>query len=270
MGRYFRFTEGANSNTFDFTVRADFSERKEYFSEFVFGGERDKRIYGLTRITPTASWEYDVNGLAFLRFVLGSLSGSSVTSVTDTPEMGTIHAGVDGINYGITSSKVDTWNFTVDEGGPVKAEVTAMGKGTTTVAPAAYTTDIDQAVVMPYDVGVTIGTSSIGFVRFNLNINNGLQPVFKNQTVPVTIRPTGLEVSGRIRVLEYYDSDVVDGSLAIKVGTLGVLYVPTVKFTEVPPTATGYELPEIEYSFNGYPTTSQDAVWATLNNTLKW
>jgi len=267
MGRYFRF----DAENFDFAVRADFSWRKEYFSEFVFGGARDKRIYGLTRITPTATWEYDVNGLEFMQYALGTVSVDGTTiSVADTPEIGTIHAGIDGVNAGITFAKIDTWDFTVEEGGPAKVEVTAIGKNTTTVAPSAYTTDIDAPVIMPYNVGVTINTSSIGFVRFNLRVNNGQQAIFKTGTVPATIRPTGLEIEGRIRVLDYLDSSVTDGSLAVVVGTIGNIYVPTVKLTEIPPRVTGYDLPEIEYSFNGYPTTSNDAIRAILSNTIKW
>ena len=267
MGRYFRF----DANNFDFAVRADVDWRYDYFSEFVFGGTRDKRIYGLTRLTPNMTFEYDVNGLRFLQYVIGTISANGVTvSVEDPAYIGTIHAGVDGINAGISDAKIDTWEFTVEEGGPCKAEVNAIGRATSTAAPAAYTTDIDSAVVMPYDVGVTINTSSIGFVRFNLRISNGMEAIYKRDTVPATIRATGLEVEGRIRCLDYLDSSVTDGSLVVVVGNVGNIYVPTVKLTEVPPRATGYDLPEVEYTFNGYPTTSDDAISAILSNTVKW
>ena len=208
MGRYFRF----DTNYFDFATRADFNWRRDWFSEFVFGGSRDKRIYGLTRVTPTATWTYDVNGLKFLYYATGSISTNGVTiTVGDTPEIGTLHAGVDGINAGITGAKVDTWEFTVEEGGPARVEVNAIGKNTTTVAPTAYTTDIDQTVIMPYDVSVTINTSSIGYTRFNLRVSNDLQPIFKTATLPNTIRPQGLMVEGRVRCQDYLDTDVTDG-----------------------------------------------------------
>jgi len=267
MGRYFKF----DGNTFDFATRADVSWRYEYWNEFVFGGERDQRVYGLTKITPSITAEYDLNGLKFLKYALGSLEATGVTvTVSDLPQIATIHAGVDGIWAGILDAKIDTWSMSVEENGPVKAEFTAIGKNTTSATATVYSADFCTNVMMASDVSVVVGTNTIDYTRFNLNINNGLEPIFKGSTIPQTIRPTGLEIDGRIRVADYLDTDIVNTSLAVHIGTIGDIYIPIIKITEIPPRVTGYDLPEAEYAFNGYPGCTVSAIWANLDNTIKW
>jgi hypothetical protein len=268
MGRYFRF----DGNTFDFATRCDVTERREYFNEFTFGGQRDQRIYGLSKVTPMLTAEYDVNGLYFLRNVLGTLSATipSTMTIAEVPEIGTISADIDGIYAGITQAKVDTWNFTVEENGPARVEFAAIGKGFAGTAPTAYTADFCSTVVMPYNVGVTVNTSSIGFTRFNLNVNNALTPIFKNATLPQTIRATGLEVDGKIRVADYKNANIADGSLCVVVSPIGTIYIPTIKVTEIPSRARGFDLPEAEYSFIGFPSCTDQAIKAVLGTTIKW
>jgi hypothetical protein len=266
MGRYFRF----DGNTFDFATRCDVTERREYFNEFTFGGQRDMRIYGLSKVTPMLTAEYDVNGLYFLKNVLGTATGSSITIGADPGEIGTISADIDGTYAGITQAKVDTWNFTVEENSPARVEFSAIGRGFAGTAPTAYTADFCSTVVMPYNVVVNVNGTSIGFTRFNLNINNALQPIFKNATLPQTIRATGLEVDGKIRVADYKNANIADGSLSVAVNPIGTIFVPTVKITEIPSRARGYDLPEAEYSFIGFPTCTDQAVKAVLGSTIKW
>jgi hypothetical protein len=269
MGRYFRF----NTNTFNFATRCDVTWRKEYFTEFTFGGARDQRIYGLTRVTPSLTCAYDMDGLKFLQYVLGTISANGATiSVSDLPEISTIHAGIDyaNENAGILNAKIDTWEFTVEEGNIAKAEFNAIGKDTTTIAPTAYTTDFNSSPLMPYNFSVTINTSSIDFNRLNLRINNGLQAIFKTSTLPVTLRPTGLEIEGRIRVPNYITDAMVDGSLRIVCGTIGTIDLATCKVTEIPVKAQGYDLPETEYSFTAFPLGTTQAIKVHLQNTILW
>lgn len=267
MGRYFRF----DTNTINFATRCDVTWRKEHFTDFVFGGERDQRIYGLTRITPSLTCAYDVDGFKFLDYVLGTHSTDFTTlSVSDLPQMSTVHLSVDGENAGILNAKVDNWELTVEEGAPARAEWTAIGRDMTTVAATAYTTNFDSAVLMPCDFRMTINTSSIDFTRFNLRINNGLDAIFKTSTLPVTIRPTGLEIDGRIRIPNYLTDQVTNGSLRIVCGTIANIDLATVRVTEIPPKVTGYDLPETEYSFIAFPKGTTQAIKVLLSNTILW
>lgn len=267
MGRHFRF----DTNTFNFATRCDVTWRKEYFTEFTFGGARDQRIYGLTKITPTLTAAYDMDGLLFLKNVLGTISTNGVTiGVNDLPEISTIHAGIDGENAGILNAKIDTWEMTVEEGNIAKAEFTAIGRNTTTVAPTAYTTNFNSAPLMPYNFGVTINTTAIDFTRLNLSINNGLQAIFKTSTLPVTIRPTGLQIEGKIKVPNYLTDSMVDGSMRVVCGTIGTIDLATCKVTEIPVKAQGYDLPEVEYSFTAFPLGTTQAIKVLLGNTILW
>jgi hypothetical protein len=267
MGRYFRF----DNNTLNFATRCDVDVKNDHFTDFTFGGERDQRIYGLTKITPSLSCSYDMDGLKFLQYVLGSISANNATiTVTDLPELGTISAAVDGEYAGITQAKIDTWKFTIEEGSPAKAEFTATGKNTVTVGPSSYSADFCSSVLMPSDFRLTINTSSIDFTRINLNINNALTPIFKTSTLPVTIRPTGLEIDGKIRVPTYMSNAVTNGSLRIVCGTIGNIDLATIRVTEIPNKVTGFELPETEYSFTAFPTCTGQAIKVTLSNTIKW
>ena len=267
MGRYFKF----DSNTFNFATRCDVNVKYDNFTDFTFGGERDQRIYGLTKITPSLTCAYDVDGLKFLINVLGTVSANGVTvTVADLPEIGSISALVEAEYAGISFAKIDTWDFTIEEGSPAKAEFSAIGKNTVAAGPATYSSDFCSAVLMPSDCRVTINTSSIDFSRFNLKINNGLDPIFKTSTLPTTIRPTGLEIEGKIRVPSYIGTVVTNGSLRLVCGTIGNIDLATIRVTEIPSKVTGYNIPETEYSFTAFPTCNGQAIKAILSNTIKW
>ena len=268
MGRYFKF----DANYFNFATRCDVSWRKEYFMDFVFGGERSDRAYGLTRITPQLTAAYDVDGLYFLKNVIGSAGTTLPCTITvaDTPQIGTIGCSVDTESAGILNAKVDTWEITVEEGAPVRSEFTAIGRNTTTFGASSYSADFGSNVLMPSDCIVNVGVTPVSVSLFSMRIGNGLEPIFKTSTLPVTIRATGLEVTGRLRVPSFLDSSVQDNSLSCVYGTIGTIFIGAAKFLEIPPRVTGYELPETEYSWTGFPGAGITALKAVLNNTIKW
>lgn len=268
MGRYFKF----DTYNFNFATRCDISWRKEYFMDFVFGGERSDRAYGLTRITPQLTAAYDVDGLYFLKNVIGS-AGTTIPctiSVAETPQINTIGASVDTESAGILNAKVDTWEITAEEGNPVRAEFTCIGRNTTVFGAGSYSADFDSNVIMPSDCTLTLGASPVSFSLFSLRIGNGLQSIFKSSTLPVTIRATGLEITGRLRVPNYYDPTIQDNSISMAYGTIGTIFIGAAKFLEIPPRVTGYDLPETEYSYTGFPGAGITAIKAILLNTIKW
>lgn len=262
MGRYFKF----NGNTFNFATNCDVDIKKEYFKDFVFGGNRDQRIYGLTRVTPSLTCRYDLDGLNFLQYVLGSIATGTVT-VSDLPEIGTISAAIDNEFAGITQAKIDTWKLTVEEANPVRAEFTAMGKNICGTAPTSYTPNFASPPIMPYNVSVTINTTAVTFSLFELNISNGIDAIFKTSTLPVTLRPTGLEISGKIRFPQYATTIIADGSLRLVLGSAGTIDLATIKVTEIPPKVQGYDLPDVEYSFDAFPAGTTPAIKAYVGST---
>lgn len=267
MARALRFD---STMFFNFATRADVLWRKEYFMDFVFGGDRDARAFGLTKITPEITVAYDVDGLRFLNYAIGSLvTGTVVTS--DLIQLSTISCNVDGEIAGIRDAKIDTWEITVEEGNPVKAEFTAIGKDTTVAGPATYSSDFTSPVLMPSSCTIKIGTNTIDFSLFSMRVNNNIETIFKSGTVPSTLRPGGLEIGGRIRVPNYYYANVTDGSLTAQFGTIGTIVISTAKITEIPPRVTGYDLPETEFAWSGFPGGSgTPTVRAILGNTFLW
>ena len=278
MGRYLRFgAADATGYTFNFATRCDVTYRKEYFMDFVFGGSRADRAFGLTRITPELTAAYDVDALGFLRYVLGNVDGTvtpwTVTVAADPGNIGTIACEVDGEAAGITNAKVDNWELSVEEGAPARANFTAIGRGTYTVSTVTpYTADFSSSVLMPSNFSLTINTSACSFSLFSMRINNALDSIFKTDTLPVTLRPTGLEITGRIRVPQYAGTYVTDGSITLVAGTIGTIYIGNAKVMEIPPRVTGYELPTTEYSYTGFPQTAAGgyAIRAIIGSTVKW
>lgn len=267
MTRYLKFDTGF----LNFPTRADVNFRKDYFTDFTFGGQRDRRIYGLTKCTPQITVAYDMDGLNFLQYVIGGSGG--VFTPADVPEIGTIWVGIDDQNFGIINAKVDTWEMNVEGGNPARAEWTAIGKGTFGSTLATYTPNFGSGVIMPSSISVSIGASSIDFSRLNLRVSNALDIIFKSSTLPATIRPTGLEVTGRIRVPYYNLATVVDGSISIKIPGCGTISLPICKITEIPARATGFNLPETEFSFTGFPGAGATdyAISATASTiTINW
>lgn len=266
MARYFEFS----GNSIDFPIRADFTERREYFEDFVLGGGRDLRAYGLTRITPNLTVEYDVNGLRFLRYVLGSETGTSPYTITvgSTLPVADYKVTVEGDNMSIHSAKVDTWEITIEEGNPVRAEFTVIGRNIGSQAALPFSPDFNNMPILPHQCTLNInGVINTLWTRISLRINNALEPIFKTSSIPVEIRETGLEITGRIRAPEYTNW-APEGSIDLIVGRAGTITVRNVKFTEVPPRVTGFDLPETEISFSGYPVGTLAAIFARVGS--KW
>lgn len=266
MARYFEFTGG----TIDFPTRADFSKRSEYFEDFVLGGGRDLRAYGLTRIIPQITVTYDLNGMRFLEYVIGGTGGTLTVQATVpesfykvTTESGTMS---------IHDAKIDTWELTVEEGNPVRAEFTAIGKTIGADTASAFSPDFANMPLKPSDVTLTIGAATNTlWSGINVRINNALEPLCKTDSIPVEIREAGLEITGRLRAKEYYEW-ATESSMDITLGTLGTLRLHSCKFHEVPPTVTGFDLPETEIAFVAYPTATTCALTAFKSTvaTAKW
>jgi len=266
VARYFQF----DSKNFDFVVRADFSVRREVFEEFTWGGSRDKSVYGVTRVSPEVTVEYDLNGLQFLYYVLGSVSpavGSVPATIVpaDTiPELD-YKVTVDNSYFAVTDAKVDTWELTVEEGSPVRAEFTARGRNySTTSGASSYSSDYSVLPVMIHQTTISTGGSDFTFARFNLRVNNNLEPEYKTSTLPLRLLERGLEVTGRIRLQTWTVPS--NGPVTISLGNAGTIILGYVIWTEIPPRARGWEYPEEELSFTAYATSSAPKIKVICNN----
>lgn len=271
MARYFEFSGGS----IDFPTRADFSKRIEYFEDFVLGGGRDLKAYGLTRIIPQITVTYDVNGLNFLQYVLGKSGSATINSIATTlVPYTTIYTSdykvsTESGTMSLHDAKVDTWEITIEEGEPVRAEFTAIGKTIGASAASAFSPDFSEMPLKPSDVTLKIGGSTNAlWSAINLRISNGIEALCKTDSVPVDIREAGLEITGRIRAREYYQW-ANEGSVDIIFSNRGTITLHSVKFTEVPPTVTGFDLPETEIAFTAYPTATTCALTA-ITGTVKW
>lgn len=267
MARYFEFSGGS----IDFPTRADFSKRIEYFNDFVLGGGRDRTVYGVIRITPQITVAYDVNGLKFTQYVLGSISPDSKTiSVASTVPESFYKVSTEEGTMSLHNAKVDTWELTIEEGAPVRAEFTAIGKTIGAEAASAYQPDFDSMALVPSDCTLKINnTVNPNWTRITCRISNALDVIFKTSSIPVNIRETGLEITGVLRAPHYYQW-ANEGSVDIILGNVGTITMPKVRFTEIPPRVTGFDVPETEISYRAYPTSTQDAIKIFLSNTIKW
>lgn len=270
MARYLVF----DTNHFDFATRVDTTYRKEYFNDFVFSGVRDRRVYGLTKITPSMNVEYDVNGLKFLGYVLGATSGNTLLPSSGNPTyMNSISVEVDGERAGMGTTAVDTWELTSEEGNPVKAQFTGIGMSTTNPILTPYDANFCSAVVMPADLILKLGGVTTEYSRLQISVNNNVDVIFRNQIIPSSLRAQGLEVSGRIRVPNYMAGGISDNTMSVGNVTVGTIFLGTIKLTELPARATGFDLPETDYAFTIYPPCatgeySMKAVMATAANTI--
>ena len=268
MGRYLSF----NGNYFNFPIRADFRKRKEYFSDYVLSGGRDKAIYGVIRITPELTAEYDVNGLRFLEYVLGTVSDDGATiSVESTLPTADYKVTVDSDNMSIHNAKVNTWELRIEEGNPVRAEFSVIGNTIGTEAATQYNVCFSSLPLLPNQCTLFIdGVANTIWNRISVRINNNLEPLFKGSTIPQEIRERGLEVTGAIRANEYSEF-LSEGSIDLVLGTIGTLVMANVKLTEVPARVRGFDLPETEISFQAFPVcTDNDAIIAYLGDTITW
>uniref|UniRef100_A0A6H1ZJ70 Tail protein n=1 Tax=viral metagenome TaxID=1070528 RepID=A0A6H1ZJ70_9ZZZZ len=269
-----RYLDGTVPSTiyFDFPTRADFSKRIEYFEDFILGGGRDKLAYGLTRITPQLTVTYDLNGLKFLQYAMGSL-GTTVPvtiSVAATLPTITFRVRTDDGTMSIHDAKVDSWQVTIEEGNPVRGEFTVIGRTIGAVPAAPFSPDFANMPITPDAVTLRIGGAVITeWTRLNVGISSAIAPIFSTSSIPIALRETGVNVTGRIRAPKYF-AWASEGSMELAVAALGTIILPNTKFTEVPPRVTGFDLPETEISFKGYPTAAADAIRAVLINTIKW
>lgn len=263
--RYFQFSGG----TIDFVTRVEFSKRVEYYSDFVLGGTRDRTVYGLTRITPQVTVAYNVNGLKFLQYVMGSISGSTIMIASTIP-FSFYNVSTPEGTVSVSDAKVDTWELTIEEGSPIRAEFTAIARSIGASPASPYTPDFNSPPKMPSDATLTInGVANTLWNRLTVRIDNGIEPLFKTSTLPVELRETGLEVTGRLRA-PLFREWASEGSVNIIIGGVGTIVMPSVKFTEVPPRVSGFDLPETEISFRAYPTATADAIRVFLTNLAKW
>ncbi|MEM2261394.1 MAG: phage tail tube protein, partial [Ignisphaera sp.] len=204
----------------------------------------------------------------FLYYVLGSISTTTIAVGSTIPES-FYYVTVENENMSLHGAKVDTWELTVEEGSPVRAEFTAIGKNIGTTGASPFTPDFNNPPKMQSDVSVTVGGSTIEYNRLSLRISNGIEPIYKGSLNPQELRETGLEVTGRIRAPKY-SQFISEGAMVITISNVGQISMPNVRLTEVPPRVSGFDLPETEISFRAYPTTTEDAIKVTLTNTLKW
>jgi len=265
MTRYLQF----NDNYHEFSTRADVSIRKEYFERFTFGGTRDKKLYALTRIRPEVTVEYQVIGGNFFYYAMGKYSTippetNNTITVGSTLPLISIKIDVDGDKVAVKDGKIDSMEITFEEGSPAVVEYTVLGKNwDTTTSVTAYTVDWDKAPLTMDKVTITLNDTTVQASRIAVRIANNLDPRYFADTLPVELRETGLEVTGRIRISEY--EVLNDGTLKIDTEFF-TMTLPNIKFTELPPRVTGFDVPEAELAFTAYPAKEKDVLQVVTKN----
>jgi hypothetical protein len=261
-----RYLEIGTSNTIDFPTRAEFSKKIDYYDDFVLGGNRDRRAYGMVKATPTMTLSYDVNGFKFLEAVLGT-SGGTITPGSTIPaydykvltERGT---------KSIHSAKVNSWELTVQEGNPVTAVANINGTTIGSAAASSFTPDFNNMPYLPYQCTLKIGGSANTlWSQLSIKIDNALQSIFKTSSIPVDIREAGLSITGKFTASEFYDW-ANEGSMDIIFPSTTII-IGTAKFTSVPQGVKGYDLPDSAIEFSGYPVGSDSAI-KVFNSGTKW
>ena len=274
MARYYEIVYGSTINL-DFPIRAAYSVSKNWFQDFVLGGGRDKKAYGLTQITPSLTTAYDVNGLGLLQYVLGSAAAPNTTSAHTLIPLSTIHeiaqrVTVDDEHLELQNAKIDTWEIVVETAAPIRAEFTTTGRGTTGTSASVFTPNYNNMPLVRADCSLFIGgVEDTNFTRLALNINNNLEPIFKTGTFPATIRPQGLDITGRLRANKFSEFASA-GSWDIYFGNVGTITLHTVNVLEVPPSVSGFDLPEVELAFTAFPTANTVALTAVMDSLKPW
>jgi len=269
MTRYLKF----NDNYHEYSTRADVSIRKEYFERFTFGGTRDKKLYALTRIRPEVTVEYQVIGGNFFYYAMGEYStippqDNNTIDVGSTLPLIDIKIDVDGDKVAVIDGKIDSLEITFEEGSPAVVEYTVLGTNwNTTITVGAYTVDWTKVPLTMDKVTITLDNTTIQANRLAIRIANNLDPRYYADTLPVELRETGLEVTGRIRISEYQVLN--DGSLNIATEDFTMI-LPKVKFTELPPRVTGFDVPEAELAFTAYPGGDFNSVLRVITHNDEW
>ena len=272
MARYFGFSVPASGvwSTIDFPTNAEYTERKEYYEDFVLGGSRDKRVFGVTEISNEINVSYDLNGLKFIENVLGTINASSISTITADVPVNDYYTLTEEGTLCIKGAKVNTWELVIETGEPVTAEFNAIGTLTDVSASQAFTPNFSVVPLKHCDCSLSVdSTINSLWTRINLEIDNAIEPIYKTCTVPVDLREAGLEVTGALRAPEFYQL-VAEGSMEVRLGTVGTIVMPNVQFQEESNRVEGFDLPETEISFTAYPTASTNAVWVKLGNTIRW
>jgi len=238
---------GATATTvyFNYPIRGEYSKRKDYFSDFVFGGARDQSVTGLSRERPELTVEYDLCGLRVGTIVLGS------TIPQDTIPYVKVRINVDGEILSLEGAKVDTWELNWEEGGPARGVIGFVGTITGTDAPTAYNIDYTQPVVVLPDCTITLNGSRIKATRYNIRVNNNLLPLYYGNVTPQEVREQGMAIEGRVRFAEW-EKAPSDGTIEITHSAFTIT-LPNIKWTEIPPRARGLEVPETECRFQAFP-----------------
>jgi len=166
---------------------------------------------------------------------------------------------------------VNTWELTIEEGNPVRAEFTVIGKNYGADAAETYSPPFCSIPVLPSECTLYVGgVPNTLWNRISLRVNNNLEPLFKGSTIPQEIRETGLEVELTVRAPEFGEF-MSEGSIDLAIGSKGTIVLPNVKFTEVPARVEGFDLPESELSLRAYPyCTEADAIQVILADTITW
>ncbi len=254
MARYLDIIYGANTVHFNFPLRAEIGLRKEYFRDYILGGARDQAVTGLTRYRPEITVEYDVCGFLFKDIALGGDTPTSTIPYVD------VRVTIGNESISIEDAKVDSWEITWEEGQPARARVTFVGKNKGETGADSYSVDYDKAVYTLGNCTIKLNGTEIKATRYNIRINNNIQPLYYGNTLPQDLKEQALEIEGRIRLAEF--SEVSDGSISIE-GPDFTIELPNVKFTEVPPRATGMEVPETEARFMALPGSGGYAIKIT-------
>jgi hypothetical protein len=236
MARYLDLVEaGTGTININYPIRAEFRIRKEYFEDFVLGGDRYGAVTGLTRVRPEITIEYEPIGFR----LLSKAVQSSVPNYT-------ARVSVDGNNISIQNAPIDTWEITCEEGRAAVVTMGLVGTAQGADVPVQVAPDYTKVVPTIANSTVTVGGTAAKVNRWNLRINNNCNPLYYGSTVPQTIQVQNCQITGRLRFVEYKIE--TEGDIAINT-PVGNITLSGVKFEEIPPSARGWEVPETEVSF---------------------
>jgi len=244
MGRYLDIVYQESTIHFNYPLRAEIGLRKEYFRDFVLGGARDQAITGLTRYRPEITVEYDVCGFKFKDIALGGDTPKSTLPYV------TVRVTIDDEDLSIENAKVDSWEITWEEGQPTRARVTFVGKAKGTTGASSFSVDYAKEVFTLGNCTIKLNGTELKATRYNIRVNNNIQPLYYGDTLPQDLKEQALEIEGRVRLAEF--KEVSDGSIQIT-GSGFTIELPNVKWTEVPPRASGMDVPETEARFIALP-----------------
>jgi len=236
MARYLDILAGTSTLTLNYPTRVEFRIRKEYFEDYVLGGDRFGAVRGLTRFRPEVTVEYEPIGFRLANY-----------AIQQTMPLFNVRVNIDGNSISVGGAQIDSWEITCEEGRGAVARVTFIGTIQASDAPPGPSTiDYSKTVPTTANSKVKIGNAYQNVNRWSVRINNNCQPLYYGSTMPATVQPQNCEITGRIRLLQF--TSVSDNDITIET-PVGTITLSNVKFEEVPPSARGWEVPETEISF---------------------